>query len=40
MQRRPALCRALVTKEARWFLRESAGRAEVELKKAKSKYGL
>lgn len=40
MQRRPAMCRALVTKEARWFLRESARRAEVELKKAKAKYGL
>lgn len=40
MQRHAPMCRAIVTKEARWFLRESARRAEVELRKAKAKYGL
>lgn len=40
MQRRPAMVRSIVTKEARWFLRESARRAEVELVKAKAKFGL
>jgi hypothetical protein len=40
MQRRSAFCRAIVTKEARWFARETLRRAEVELRKTKAKYGL
>lgn len=40
IQRHAPMCRAIVTKEARWFLGESARRAEVELRKAKAKYGL
>lgn len=40
MQRHAPMCRAIVRKEANWFLRESVRRAEVELKKAKAKYGL
>ena len=40
MQRHEAFCRALVTREARWFLRECTRRANVELLKAKAKYGL
>lgn len=40
VHRHAPMVRAIVTKEARWFLRESARRAEVELRKAKAKYGL
>lgn len=40
MERHNAFCRALVKREARWFLNECTRRANVELLKAKSKYGL
>ena len=40
MYRRMPLCRSIVRKEAQWFLRECVRRAEVELRKAKAKYGL
>jgi len=40
MQRHEGLSRAIVVKEAQWFIGESTRRAEVELKKAKAKYGL
>lgn len=40
MQRREAFCRSIVTKEARWFLKESLRRAEIELGKAKARYGV
>lgn len=40
MERRAPFVRAIVAKEARWFMRESLRRAEVELRKTKAKYGL
>jgi hypothetical protein len=40
MERHAGFCRALVTREARWVVRECARRAEVELLRVKGKYGL
>jgi hypothetical protein len=40
MQRHEAMCRAIVTKQANWFLGECTRRADVELRKSKVQYGL
>lgn len=40
MKRHAGECEAILAGEARWFIGEAARRAEVELQKAKAKYGL
>lgn len=40
MQRHEAYCRAIVTKNARWFINEATRRTEVHFAKVKAKYGL
>lgn len=40
MEKREGFVLSLIQKEARWFLGESRRRAEIELRKAKAKYGV